>query len=284
MTVLEYDHYELRGLLGRIEEGLGKIGSSRDQVTLERLSLVDEFHFRGLPATKELIEQLNVSSGDLVLDAGSGLGGPARQLASATGCRVTGVDLSEEYCATGRELNNWIGLDDRVSLDHGNVTDLSKYDDNSFGGAWTIHVGMNVENKVRFYEEIYRVLKPEATFLIYDVVAQSADTTPHFPMPWARTAQDSFLLTSSALREELSAVGFGLADVIDLTNQGAAFVDQLIGRLQQADTPPPLGLNLVLGSIFKEIVPNMKRNFTEGRIGLASQLCTKPGYQRMRKL
>ena len=273
---LKHDHYELKGLLGRIEDGLGKLGTSKEKVTLDQLAQVDEFHFRGLAATKELIEQLQVGPEDYVLDAGSGLGGPARQLAAATGCRVTGVDLSTEYCKTGRELNKWVGLGDQVNLDHGDVTDLSKYDDNSFDGAWTIHVGMNVENKAKFYAEIFRVLKPGASFLIYDVVAKSAQQQLHFPMPWARNESTSFVVTVEALLEELKDVGFNLAETTDVTAQGADFVDQFISRLQQADTPPPLGLNLVLGPVGKEIVPNMKRNFAEGRIGLISQTCIKP--------
>ncbi|WP_419901807.1 SAM-dependent methyltransferase [Kiloniella sp.] len=274
--VSENDHYELKGLLGRIDDGLGKIGTSRDRVTLDQLAQVDEFHFRGLAATKELIEQLQVGPGDHVLDAGSGLGGPARQLAASTGCRVTGVDLSTEYCQTGRELNKWVGLQNQVSLDHGDVTDLSRYDDGSFDGAWTIHVGMSVENKAKFYAEVFRVLKPGAPFLIYDVVAKSEQQPLHFPMPWARNEDTSFVVTVENLLEELTDAGFDLGTTTDLSAQGAAFVDQFISRLQQAGTPPPLGLNLVLGPIMKEIVPNMKRNFAEGRIGLISQTCTKP--------
>ncbi|MFD2204162.1 SAM-dependent methyltransferase [Kiloniella antarctica] len=276
MPSFENEYYELKGLLGRIENGLEKIGASRDQVSLGQLAQVDEFHFRGLAATKELIGQLKVGTGDHVLDAGSGLGGPARQLAVANGCRVTGVDLSTEYCATGRALNKWVGLQDLVRLDHGDVTDLSRYEDNSFDGAWTIHVGMNVENKAKFYAEIFRVLKPGTSFLIYDVVAKSAQLPLYFPMPWARNESSSFVVTIENLREELTGAGFDLADTSDLTAQGTAFIEQFIEQLQQADTPPPLGLNLVLGPIMKEIVPNMKRNFAEGRIGLISLLCIKP--------
>jgi hypothetical protein len=43
------------------------------------------------------------------------LGGPARLVAAARGCRVVCVDLSPDYCAGARLLNRLTGLEDRVS-------------------------------------------------------------------------------------------------------------------------------------------------------------------------
>ncbi len=98
------DHYVSPGLLQRIVQGLEAIGKSPASVELDDLAAVDEFHLRGPAATQELIEILEVGADSHVLDVGSGLGGPARHLAKATGCRVTGVDLSEDYCAVGNKL------------------------------------------------------------------------------------------------------------------------------------------------------------------------------------
>jgi cyclopropane fatty-acyl-phospholipid synthase-like methyltransferase len=54
-----------------------------------------------------------------LLDIGCGIGGPARWIAAKYGCRVTGVDLTAEFCAAARELNNLTGLADRVEILHG---------------------------------------------------------------------------------------------------------------------------------------------------------------------
>ena len=98
------DHYASPGLLERIVQGLEAIGKSPATLNLNDLAAVDEFHLRGPEATQELIEILDVGVDSHVLDVGSGLGGPARRLANATGCRVTGVDLSEDYCSAGNTL------------------------------------------------------------------------------------------------------------------------------------------------------------------------------------
>ena len=281
----ENQHYELKGLLGRIEEALKKISASKETVTIKELAQVDEFHFRGLAATKELIAQLGAKAGDHILDAGSGLGGPARQLAAATGCHVTGVDLSDEYTDVGQELNKWVGLQDKVALQKGDVTDLTQFGDATFDGAWTIHVGMNIRDKAAFYREVSRVLKPGSRFVIYDVIAIKDDAdahnadahnaNAHYPMPWSRSPGNSHLVTADQLDKTLGDQGFDVVEAKNQTGLGAAFVDQIITRIQSPDGPPPLGLNLVLGPVMKEILPNMKRNFAEGRIGLVSILAHK---------
>jgi len=81
-------HYASPGLYERIVQGLEAIGKSPACADLDDLSPLDEFHLRGPAATRELIEILDVGEDPHVLDVGSGLGGPARRLAKATGCRV----------------------------------------------------------------------------------------------------------------------------------------------------------------------------------------------------
>ncbi len=131
------DHYASPGLYERIVQGLEAIGKSPAAVDLDDLAALDEFHLRGPAATRELIEILDVGADSHVLDVGSGLGGPARRLAKVTGCRVTGVDLSEDYCAVGNKLTEWLGLSERVRLEPGDATRLDRFAPSSFDAAWT---------------------------------------------------------------------------------------------------------------------------------------------------
>ena len=108
-------------------------------------------------ATSRLTELAQVASDDHVLDAGSGIGGTARFLADQYKCRVTAIDLTEEYCEIARWLNRLTGLEDRISVRHGSVTDLP-FADASFDVAISQHVQMNVADKARLYAEARRVL------------------------------------------------------------------------------------------------------------------------------
>ena len=73
----------------------------------------------GRIATGQLAELAAINHSDEVLDAGSGVGSTARYLADRFGCRVTTVDLTEEYCNTSRWLNEIVGLDGYISVHQG---------------------------------------------------------------------------------------------------------------------------------------------------------------------
>ena len=94
-------------VLPRIIAGFKAKGQPIDTVTIDDLSAVDEFHIGGVPAALSLFDQLDLESGDLVVDIGCGLGGPARVLAAERGCRVLGIDLTPEYISAGNALSSW---------------------------------------------------------------------------------------------------------------------------------------------------------------------------------
>src|SRR3954451_17554840 len=130
---------------------------------------VDEFHVGGRQATTDFAAYLPFRDGSHLLDIGSGLGGGSRYFADARGCRVTGIDLSEEYVRTAEALTRRVGLSERVSYRQGSALELP-FADRSFDGAYMLHVGMNIEDKGKLFAEVARVLKPAATFGIYDIM------------------------------------------------------------------------------------------------------------------
>lgn len=286
MTTLDSlkTHYAASGLISRIEAGLAQLGKhpsalrpdnpSPDNLSPDDLTPIDEFHVRGPAATAELIALLAPTAQMHVLDVGSGLGGPARRLARATGCRVTGVDLSEDFCATGAILNEWTGLSQQVKLTPGDATDLAQFQAAIFDAAWTIHVGMNIADKIACYSEVFRVLKPGAPFVIYDVLT-TGDQAIHYPVPWAQTAAISFLVTRTALKATLAQAGFTVTTVEDHTTKALAALERAVKQQSQQTAPPPLGLHLVLGPIVRTMVQTLHQNFAEQRVELLAVRCQK---------
>ncbi len=90
------EHYSHGNLLKSIEAALPKLGKTINNVTLEDLAPVDEFHIGGRAATDNLLQQLNFTRSKHVLDIGCGLGGAARYVADKYENRVTGIDLTAE--------------------------------------------------------------------------------------------------------------------------------------------------------------------------------------------
>ena len=123
-----------------------------DGTTAEALQYLDQYHAGGSQAVERLLVTLMPSPSDIVLDIGSGLGGPARQVATASGCRVTGVDITEAYVEAAAELTDRCGLSDRVRFVHRDIADLVP--ERPFDAGFTMHVQMNIEAKQQWFAEI----------------------------------------------------------------------------------------------------------------------------------
>lgn len=265
-------HYGRLNLADVILGALEEAGADLQQLSLEQLAPIDEFHIRGRAATLELAQAAGLSSTNRVLDIGSGIGGTARCLAKEFGCRVTGIDLTDEYCQVAAMLTEKVGLDGLIDYRQGDATNLP-FDDHEFDVVWTEHVAMNIPDKRRFYSEMYRVLKPGGTLAIYDVLA-GASGPVLFPVPWARKPDTSFLVSPEELRDLLEDSGFTVADWRDSTPEAREWFVNLAARIRREGFPA-LGFHLLMGQDFREMAQNQGRNLEEGRISLGQVVSVK---------
>ncbi len=257
------EHYGADSLGARVEEALARAKLGEGMLAWSDLVPLDQFHVRGLTATKELAEALNVESDSNVLDVGSGLGGPARFLAATYGCQVTGIDLSQPFVDIATMLTDRSGLKDRVTFRRADALNLP-FAEASFAHAWTQHVAMNIAARKRFYEEIHRVVEPGGRFAFYDVIAGDGRDL-EFPVPWASRPEMSFLLTSDAMREVLDKTGFAEVSWADTTEAGLNWFAEARRELA---AKPALGIAVVMGPEFPTMAENLTRNLKEGRVRL----------------
>ena len=151
-----YTHGSLeQAILGALEAA----GKDLDRLTPADLAPVDEFHIGGREATVAFAAQFETKPGMTLLDVGSGLGGPSRYFAHERGCRITGIDITEEYVRVAEALAKRVGLGETVSYHHGGALALP-FAPGAFDGAYMLHVGMNIADKERLFGEVRRVLRP----------------------------------------------------------------------------------------------------------------------------
>lgn len=256
-------------LADAIANSLRKAGKDLDRLATADLGTVDEFHIRGRKATLEIAQSLGLSASSHVLDIGSGLGGPARTVAEAHGCRVTGIDLTQAFCDAAAAMSAWVGLADRVAFRQGDATRLP-FEDDIFDAAMTIHVAMNIAAKDRMYAEARRVLKPGARFAVYDVL-QGEGGEVHFPVPWAREPSISHLATPEEMVALLEGAGFDILDTRDSTEESQAWFEAMAG--QPAKAPPAVSFQLFLGEDFPAMARNQVANLRERRIRTVTYVC-----------
>jgi SAM-dependent methyltransferase len=256
-------HYTRGDLGDTLFQALARAGLDPANLHPEDLAPVDEFHIRGGEATREMIDLAGFGTEDRVLDLGCGIGGPSRQLLLHCGCRVTGLDLTREYCELARHLAERMGLGERVAYRQGDAQAMPFAED-AFDGVWTQHMSMNVADKGRMYDEIRRVLRPGGRLAMYEIVGGPGGEV-HFPVPWARTPDISHLTTAEELEGGLRARGFEPSYWNDATAPAAGFFSAMLERVEE-NGPPPLGLHILLGSDMKEMGANMLRNLEEDRI------------------
>ena len=257
-------HYGRGDLLQRLDAALVDDGVDLSRVNAEALAPYDHFHGRGLEATAEMADALAVGPDDHLLDIGSGIGGPARYFARRFGCRVTGIDLTAEFCDVARVLTRRLALESQVEFAHGNALQMP-FADGMFDGAYSMNVSMNIADKDAFYREIHRVLKPGA-WLMLSEIARGAGGELDYPTPWAGTAHSSFLATPQETQRSLSEAKFDVVQLRSTREQALAFGARSRAMVDRGEKPPHRAVMLMHGGIASQAMANTARGLKDGRI------------------
>ena len=259
------EHYASDDLAVAILTALHKAGNDLDSITAQDLTPVDQLHTRGKDATLELAHLAGITLEMRVLDVGGGLGGPARTLATEIGCSVEVLDVTEEFCRAGEMLTTRTGLGDLVSFRYASALDMP-HPDASFDAVWVQHSSMNIADKERLYAEIHRVLRPGGHLALHEIMAGPVAPI-HFPLPWARGPEISFLRLPEEVRALIASIGFDESAWVDDTASALRWFRE---RLAAADAAsgelPPLGLHLVLGADLGQMFQKLARNLQEDRV------------------
>jgi SAM-dependent methyltransferase len=187
---------------------------------------------------------------------------------------VTGVDLTPEFCAAAEALNLATGLADRVRIIRGSALTLP-VPDGAFDAAYSQNVIMNIADKALFYHEAFRALRPDGRLALANLCAGAAGE-PWYPVPWATTAETSFLATPEEMRADLLAAGFEIAEFRDTTAALQEAQRRNRARAEQG-TLPLVAADIILGERAREMQLNSLRNTEEGRCATIEALVRKPG-------
>ena len=274
-----HNYYSPNDLYNKIIDGLNKLGKDLSKVSLDDLQPVDEFHIRGDTATKELIKLAEFTPDMHILDVGCGIGGSTRRLSHETGCRVTGIDLSNEYIDTAERLTQLLNMQDQVTFHACSALELP-FEDDAFDGIWSLQMNMNIEDKLAWLRETYRVLKPGGRAVLYEVCGNK-NTPLYFPVPWAQDSSMSFLVQPELFSNVIKDAGFEIKiwnDKTDLAQKAFANAKEPEGE----PNLPVLGVYLLVGNDIQTKAYNLHRNLDEERVSLIETVAIKPNFGEAR--
>ena len=250
--------YYTRGMLEqKILAALEKVGKNVERLSSEDLGPLDNFHLGGRESTEALAPFMDLRPGMHLLDVGCGIGGPARYFAERE-CQVTGIDLTEEFVQVAESLTRRLKLDGKARFRQGSALEMP-FESGTFDGAYMIHVGMNIENKPGVFREVARVLKRGGRFTVFDIMGKG-NAGLEFPLPWATSADTSFVASVDEYRTALEAAGFRVEHQRSRRQFGIEFMQ----RMAALPAPPVIGVHLLMGERGALMLKNVNAAIRQG--------------------
>lgn len=164
-----------------------------------------------------------IKKGDLVLDVGCGVGGPARTIARFTGCNIIGLNNNDYQIQKAKYYAKKYNLQDHMYFVKGDFMNM-EFEPNSFDKVYAIEATCHAPKLEGVYGEIYKVLKPGGTFAVYEwVMTENYDENneEHRKIAYEIELGDGIpkMFTVDVAKQALKNVGFEVEVSKDLADE-----------------------------------------------------------------
>ena len=262
MSATVNDHYQQKLDTDRI---IAKLQSAYPEGPDRfQLAPVDQLHIGGIKASLKLVKRIEALEANSILDIGSGLGGLMRLIEQDLKRPITGLDITHGLNQINQQLSSLTPSNTRPQVVTGDAHNLP-FEAGQFDLIVFQHSLLNMPDAAQVLRECKRVLTDNGQLLMHEVLQGENHSEMRYPVPWARSAEDSHLRTESELRAMLDDSGFKIEMFNDWSEEALAWRKRQAEKETQssgASTPPPVSPALILGLEFVQMGPNVMRNLS----------------------
>lgn len=167
--------------------------------------------------TEMMIHKMPIKEGGRFLDIGSGLGGPAVDLAETKKCQVDGVNVSPDQIEFANQYAAAQKAGDRVTFHLANGMELP-FEPEAFDAAWYIESFVHMPDYKGALSEVHRVLKNDGFLLFVDFPVRNPLKEEDREL-LRQYFQLNTLITMEEFQYALEETGFEFLSSEDITKQ-----------------------------------------------------------------
>ena len=250
--------------------------------TIYQLAPVDQLHIGGIKASEKLLLQLDKIQPKRILEIGSGIGGLMRLISSrfntkSSSIEITGVDITHRFNTLHCSISKLSQKDSFTRIITCDAQQLP-FADNSFDCIIFQHSLLNIPNTEDCLRECRRIMDTNGTLLLHEVIQGPNPQQMRYPVPWARTADQSHLLTLIELTKLIEVSGFTLDNTDHWSEEALAWRKRQTSKEENIspslNKTPPISPTQILGKDFHKMAPNIIANLSSGSIEVWQLSCT----------
>ncbi len=259
----------------RVYRELGELGRTIDDtLEVDELCAFDQLHFRGTHALDVAMAMIGIDGAPRWLEIGSGLGGPARYIATYSDVSYTALELQPDLHEIAASLTARCGLGGRIEHLCGDILDFER-PAGSFDTIVSWLALYHVGERPRLLRKCYELLAPGGCFYAEDLSARG-DIEEAQMRQLERELYSRSLRRIDQYRQDLEDAGFVVESCKSMSSEWAE-----LARVQLARFRAERGRNLrVHGeaavTALTEYYTAVNRHFQSGKLGGLRVCARKP--------
>ncbi|MFA6427482.1 MAG: class I SAM-dependent methyltransferase [Candidatus Magasanikbacteria bacterium] len=173
-----------------------------------------------------LFDVLGDVSGKKILDVGAGTGRVSIELAKR-GAHVVALDVSEKMLEKIKDSRLRLTTDGQARLKIKKIVGDAEslpFEDESFDGVVAAFLIVHLKDPQRFFDEVYRVLKPGGFFVVTNI---NQKRPPEVETKQGKIIIESYYHRPEKIRELLEGLAFGIEEE-KFVKEGEVWINQII--------------------------------------------------------